>query len=388
MFRIGKEEADAVARVIASGQLFKANRDGLQEGYHFEDELREKFSVRHAIAMTSGKAAIITALTALGIGPGDEVIVPAYTYIASADSVLAAGAIPIIAECDETLTLDARDVERRITPRTRAILPVHMMGMPCNMDAIMEVAKKHNLLVIEDACQADGGSYHGKRLGTIGNAGTLSFNQFKIISAGEGGALLTDEEETFQRALIYQDSSGVAYFGNQLEGITVPTFVGTEYRTNEVAAAILRVQLSRLDGILADLRRVKKKLAAGIASVVKFAPSNDPDGDCGVGLLLAFDTEAAADDFIARTGEGWKPINSGRHVYTNWTPIVEKRGACNPALDPFKMEANKDSRPDYSPAACPRTLDLLRRHVFLNINPDMTDGEIDALAEKITAALR
>lgn len=167
--------------------------------YHAEEEMKEIFGAEHALIMTSGHAALESALVAMGIGLGDEVIVPAYTYISTAMAVVAAGAIPIIADVDETMPLYPVDTEAKISPRTKAIIPVHLLGFPCNMDAIMAVAKKHNLMVLEDACQADGGSYHGKRLGTFGDAGALSFNFFKIITCGEGGALLTDNREIFER---------------------------------------------------------------------------------------------------------------------------------------------------------------------------------------------
>lgn len=175
MYRIGTEEIEAVRRVIEAKQLFKIN-NGLKETEHVEAEMREIFGVKHALFMTSGHAALVSALVALGIGPGDEVIVPAYTYIATAIAVVAAGAMPVIAECNETLTIDPEDIERKITKHTKAIMPVHIQSFPCDMDAIMAIAKKHDLKVIEDACQADGGSYKGKRLGTIGDAGAQQFS--------------------------------------------------------------------------------------------------------------------------------------------------------------------------------------------------------------------
>ena len=191
MYRIGNEEIEAVARVIRSGALFKIN-NGAQEVRHFEDELCEKFGATNAICMTSGKAALISALIGMGVGPGDEVIVPAYTYIATAIAVTATGAIPVIADCDETLTIDPEDIERKISSHTKAIIPVHIQGFPSAMDRIMEIAKKHGIFVLEDACQSDGGSFGGKRLGTIGDAGAYSFNFFKIITSGEGGTLVTN----------------------------------------------------------------------------------------------------------------------------------------------------------------------------------------------------
>lgn len=214
MYRIGQEEIDAVAKVIRTKDFFKIN-NSLHEAENAEEDMKKLFNVKHAIMMTSGHGALTSALIAMGVGPGDEVIVPAYTYIATAMAVVAAGAMPVIAEADETLTISPEDVEKKITKNTKAIVPVHIQGFPCNMDAIMEIAKKHNLMVLEDACQADGGMFRGKRLGTIGDAGALSFNYYKIVSAGEGGALLTNDKTIFDRALIYHDSSAVAYFGDQ-----------------------------------------------------------------------------------------------------------------------------------------------------------------------------
>ncbi len=383
MYRIGQEEADAVRRVIESKQLFKIN-SGLHETQNAEEELRTVFGAPHALLMTSGHAALTSALIAMGIGPGDQVIVPAYTYIATAMAVVAAGAIPVLAEVDKTLTLDPDDFERKITPATRAVIPVHIQGFPCRMDRITEIAARHGILVLEDACQADGGSFRGQRLGTLGDAGALSFNFYKVITCGEGGALLTKDKGIFERALIYHDSSAVAFFGNQLEGNDTPAFCGNEYRTNEIPAAILRVQLGRMDGILADLRKNHAYLAAALGDDFTLLPSHDREGDCATTLALFFDTaeEAAA---VARAG-GVSPINTNKHVYVNWTPILERRGALHPLMDPFKMEANRDIIPNYSRDMCPRTLELLARAVYFSLTPDMTEEELDALAARIRAA--
>ncbi|MBE7024769.1 MAG: aminotransferase class I/II-fold pyridoxal phosphate-dependent enzyme [Ruminococcaceae bacterium] len=383
MYRLGQEEKDAVARVIDAKTFFKVN-NGLKETEKAETELKEKVGAKHAILMTSGKAALISALAALGIGPGDQVIVPAYTYIATALAVVAVGAIPVIAECDETLTLDPVDTEKKITPYTKAIMPVHIQGFPCNMDALCALAKKYNLKIVEDACQADGGSYKGRRLGTIGDAGAYSFNQMKVISCGEGGAFLTNEDVLFQRALIYHDASAVAFFGNQMESFSEPMFAGVEYRTNELNSAVLRVQISRLDGILTDLRRIKKRVIDACKDVRTFIPSNDPDGDLGITLAMRFDTKEEAKAFSDRVSFGNTiPIDTGKHIYTNWTAIMEKRGSIHPLMDPFKMEANRDIIPDYKPDMCPKTLDLLERTVYTGLHPDMSDVEVENLIREI-----
>lgn len=379
MYRIGQEEIDAVAKVIEAKSLFKTDRV-LHTYENFEAEAREKFGVDRVILMSSGKAALLSALIGMGIGPGDEVIVPAYTYIATAMAVVLAGAMPVIAEVDDTLTLDPVDVEKKITSHTKAIIPVHIQGLPCNMEALCTLAEKYGLKVLEDACQADGGSFHGKRLGTIGDAGALSFNQFKIISAGDGGMLLTNDEMIFERALIYHDASAVAYFGDQLKDFTQELFCGSEYRVSGVVAAIMREQLKRLDGILFDLRKNKKIVMDALANDFTFIPSNDIEGDCGVTIAFRFASEAEARRFAEAEGiNGVLPIDTGKHIYTNWTAIMNKKGAFHPAMDPFLMEANKDIVPDYRMDMCPVTLDLLARTVYVAVSPDWTDEQIEKL---------
>ncbi len=390
MYRIGKEEIAELTKVIETRSMFKVN-SGLKESETVEAKLRDKFGVDHAIFLTSGQAALTSALVALGIGPGDEVIVPAYTYIATAMAVVAAGAIPVIAESDDTLTLDPVDTEKKISKHTKAIFPVHIQGFPCNMDAIIALAKKYNLFVIEDACQADGGAYKGKRLGTIGDAGGLSFNFFKIISSGEGGALLTNNRKVFEAALIYQDASAVAYFGNQLEDFTTEGFCGTEFRSNELCAAVMNVQLDRMDGILTDLRANKKYIMDALSDVAKFIPSNDIVGVCGTIVAFQFDSEEKARAFATADGVGGTvPIDTGKHIYKHWTPIMEKRGAFNPLMDPFKMEANKDIIPDYHENMCPKTLDRLSKVVYVWVNPDDDKAKLNekiALYRKTLAEL-
>lgn len=377
MYRIGKEEIAELTKVIEARDLFKVN-EGIKETAQVESKLKKIFNVQYPIFLSSGHAALTAALIALGVGPGDEVIVPAYTYIATAMAVVAAGAMPVIAEVDDTLTIDVADVEKKITKHTKAIIPVHIQGFPCDMDSIIAIAKKYNLFVVEDACQADGGSYKGARLGSIGNAGALSFNYFKIVSSGEGGAFLTNDKLLFERALIYQDSSAIAYFGDQMPDFVTPNFCGSEFRSNELCAAVMNVQLDRLDGILTDLRSNKKYVMDAIGAE-HFIPSNDIFGDCGTTLAFKFDSEEAARAFATHEGiNGTLPIDTGKHVYKHWTPIMEKRGAFNPLMDPFKMEANKDIVPDYNENMCPVTLDKLSKVVYVSVNPDDSKETLDA----------
>src|SRR5204862_210248 len=187
----GKEEMDAVMRVMQSGHLFRYGSESDPKFLHTVATLEMDFAkycgAKFGLATSSGTASLISSLIALGLKPGNEIIVPAYTFVASYTSCIFVGLIPVLAEVDESLTLDPDDIERHITPRTKAIMPVHMLGNPCDMDRIMPIAKKHKLLVIEDCCQAAGASYHKKKLGTIGNLGAYSLNVFKTINSGDGG---------------------------------------------------------------------------------------------------------------------------------------------------------------------------------------------------------
>src|SRR5664279_5888182 len=192
MYIVGQEEIDAITRVIRSGALF---RYGIgSECDRFEQRYAKYLGSKHFALAASGSNALVAAMIGVGLGPGDEVLIPAHTYMATATSVLAVGAIPVIVDIDETLTIDPKAVEAAIRPRTRAVVPVHMWGAACDMASIMDIARRHNLLVIEDACQGVGGGYEGKKFGTIGNAGCFSFNYFKNMTAGEGGGVAMNDD--------------------------------------------------------------------------------------------------------------------------------------------------------------------------------------------------
>ena len=208
-------------------------------------------------------------------------------------------------------------------------------------------------------------------------------------SDGEGGALFTDDKTLFERALIYHDSSAVAYFGDQLSGVESELFCGNEYRTNGISAAILREQMKKMDEILRDLRNNKKYIMDALCGVCEFVPSNDIDGDCGTTIAIRFDSAEKAAEFAASEEiKGTVPINTGKHVYKNWTPIMEKKGALHPLMDPFKMEANRDIVPDYREDMCPYTLDLLSKVVYIPVNPDWTKEDMDAKIAAVKKALQ
>lgn len=385
MFRIGQEEADAVARVLATGELFRVNT-ACQEAEKFDKEFSEVIGTKYSILLSSGTGALMTALAGLGIGPGDEVIVPGYTFMASASAVLAVGAIPVLAEINETMTIDPADIEKKISKYTKAIIPVHICGYPCDMDTIMEIAKKHNLYVIEDACQADGASYKGRRVGSIGDAGAFSFNHWKLLSAGEGGSIVTSNRKVYERALIYHD--GGAAFRPYSGELTEPIFMGTQMRTNDVTGAIMRVQLKRMDGIIEDLRKVKaevKKKLAG-SELFDFAPSNDEAGDLGTTLPLQFKCKETARKFadaISGKINGILVADSGKHIYYNWTPLMEHRGSHCEATNPYNLPQNKELNMNYSHDMLPKTIDLLERTYHILLHCDWTQDDIDNVVNNV-----
>jgi dTDP-4-amino-4,6-dideoxygalactose transaminase len=376
MYRIGKEEVKAVEKVIESKELFRVKKlPG--ECDKFEKEWAKKIGKKYALLMNGGgTAALMAGLVGLDIGPGDEVLIPSYTFMATATAVLLVGAIPVVVEVDQTCTIDPDDIEKKITENTKAIIPVHMVGFPCKMDKIMEIAKKYNLKVLEDCCQAVGGSYKGKRLGAWGDAGAYSFNYFKIISCGEGGGLVTDDRIVYEKASIFHDS-GTAFRPYAGE-FSIPIFLGLQFRASEIMGAIMRVQLKRLDKILKDLRKNKRRIMEGLKNVsgVEFAPSNDIEGDCGVMIPFKFENENIAKKFAEIAG-GYRPIDSGKHVWFDWKPVIEKRIWHKSSLNPYNLPENKNLRHSYTKEMYPKSIENLSKTVFISVNPDWKEKDIN-----------
>lgn len=378
MYEFGKEEIVAITKVVESGKFmrYRGGEGGFTET--FEKELCSKFDIKYALTVNSGTSALICALAAMGIGPGDEVIVPAYTWVASALAPLAVGAVPILVDIDESLTLDPHDIERKITPYTKAIIPVHMINLPCDMDAIMKIAKKHNLLVVEDACQAVGVSYKGKRLGTIGDAGAYSFNVFKNITCGEGGALLTNDEKTYVRSLIYHDAG--SFTRNYASHVKEPFFPGVNYRVSEIQGAIMGEQFKRIDMIIAQLQKQRKIMAEIFAKTNQFTIVKHNSPTDAVGLSIRFESPEAALTFKEK--HQIAPLSeSGRHIYTNWEPLLEKR-SFNPKMNPFNWTQRKI---EYTKDMCTKTLEIISCSANIPLPYKMAENEVRDFANKLVS---
>ena len=384
---IGEAEVEAVAEVVRSGRLFRF----LDMEHSRCAELERKFQGMtgrdYALAVGGGTAALICGLVGIGIGEGDEVIVPGYTYIASASAVLVCGGVPVIAEIDDSLTLDPEDIERKVTERTKAIMPVHMRGIPCDMDPIMDVARRHNLLVIEDVAQACGGSYKGRQLGSFGDVGCFSLQQFKIMTAGEGGMVVTDDRQVFERAAIRHDSAMCFW---KPDDTTVQPFPGGNFRMNEMEGALGCVQFGRIEGILARTRAIKKRVCAAIADVpgLRLPPVPCPEGDCGIGLTFSLETGERAHWFAKALKAEGIPAGSiydqgipDRHIYCHWEYVMQKLSGDAHGW-PWTSPRHDASR-TYEPDMCPRTLDILGRAVILTISQTFQDQHVDWIIQAI-----
>lgn len=386
---IGDLEKRYVLDVLDKKRLFRfAGGREQSEAYKLEQVYQDRLGVRHCLGLNSGTSALISALIGAGIGPGDEVIVPAYTYIATAAAVLIARAVPVIVEVDESMTIDPNALEAAITPYTKAVIPVHMRGIPCQMDEIMAIANKHHLIVIEDVAQANGGSYKGKPLGSIGHAGCFSFQQYKIITAGEGGLVATNDKSIYTRANMYHDSAFI-YWDADMLGDCDP-FPGENYRLCELNAALALAQTERLDSIITRLQRIKRKISEGIrqAPHIQLQKVADPAGDVSYSLIFYlsdYDKTRMFSDMLRREGIPNGTLNNkgfaDRHIYSNWTYILNKRGVSEKD-NPWNCESYKGNV-QYSPDMCPRTLNLLGRAIAITLHQNMNDEDCDDIVRAI-----
>jgi dTDP-4-amino-4,6-dideoxygalactose transaminase len=325
-YLFGDEERKEVMDVLESGYLSRYGSESdprfKQKVVTLEREFAQKIGVRHALATNGGTSSLMAALVALGVSRGDEVIVPGYTFVASISAIIAIGGTPILAEIDESLTIDPADIERKITKRTKAIVPVHMLGNPSDMDRIMSVARAAKIPVLEDACQSLGASYKGKMTGAIGAVNAFSLNINKTITTGDAGMVTTDDDELYERAFGYHDQ-GHKPLRTGLE-IGKRSLVGINLRINELTGAVGLAQLRKMDTIVALLRakkrRFKNAISAGGIRNMGFRRINDP-GEIATMLTLLFPDEATTRKVAAALGTK-TVVDSGWHVYNNMEQIL------------------------------------------------------------------
>jgi dTDP-4-amino-4,6-dideoxygalactose transaminase len=366
---IGEEEKKEVLEVLESGHLY---RYGSADDPRFkakvvklEQEVASQFGVPHAVAVNSGTSALWVALVGLGIGPGDEVIVPGYTFIASISSIIFARAVPILAEVDRTLNLDPADVKRKITPRTKAIMAVHMLGNPARLDELKAIADEHKLLLIEDCCQAFGARYKGRAVGSIGDVGAYSFNVYKTITAGDGGMIVTKDEAAYRRYFGLHDQ-GHSPLRMDVE-IGRRAFVGLDFRMTELAAAVLLAQFKKLGAIREKLHSNKNRFKQAIADLpgLEFRDITDPEGECATLLTVFLPSEEIARKVAAELGTR-VVADSGWHVYSNMEQVLEKRTPVAKGC-PFNCSLYTGPEQKYWKGMLPQTDALVARAINIGI---------------------
>lgn len=366
---IGQKELDGVIEVITSRELSRYRFDdqtgrSIPKVYQFEREFETFTEAEHCLAVNSGTSSLLAGLAALGIGAGDEVIVPGYTFIASIAAVAYSRATPILAEIDESLTINPEDVERKITDRTKAIMAVHMLGTPCNMSRLKEIASRYDLYLIEDVAQACGGSYKGARLGTIGDVGAFSLNVFKVITSGDGGMLTTNNTSIYERAFAFHDHGSQPFrLGLAGEG----NLLGLNLRMNELVGAVALAQIRKLEHILSTLKEKKRKFKKALSAIpnCNYRTVHDEEGDCSTTLTLIFESQSTAKAVAAAIGSKTL-LQSGKHYYGNMIQLLNKNMPAKQGC-PFACEASYPEEIVYTVGMLPQTDDILSRVVTLSV---------------------
>ena len=386
----GDEERKHVNDVLESGIIMRYGFDGMRNNHwkakEFETEFASKMGSEYCQLVSSGTSALTTALASAGIGAGDEIIMPCFTFVASFESILALGAIPVLVDIDETLTLDPAAVEAAITSKTRCVMPVHMCGSMANLDALQSICNKHNLLLLEDACQALGGTYNGKALGSIGDLGCFSFDFVKTITCGEGGAVITNNKDYYINSDQYQDH-GHDHIGNDRGAETHPV-MGYNYRISELHAAVGLGQLGKLDQILAIQKRnytiVRNALSTIEGVTFREVPEGGEENYSFVSFFLP--NEELAQKAHKALGESGVDANfywytNNWHYINGWEHLRNIKSLGN-VTNKVKKQLKKLNDTDFS-----KSDEIMGRTVSSLVKIGWTEDEVKERAEKMKNAI-
>ncbi len=393
---IGQEELNELADVVREQSPFRHYGIGSPEKVKKLEEMFEKrLECKYALAVSSGSAALLCAVAAAGLGPGDEVIIPSFAWYTDYCVLVTMGVTPVFADIGDDLNMDPADFERKITPKTKAVIPVHYQGAPAKMDEIVRIARAHDLLIIEDCAQALGGSYHGKLLGSFGDIAITSFQTHKMITSGEGGMLFTNNEEFYVRAIRYHDLGFVRpFFEAKLENKALAArelaFAGLQLRMSELQGAFLCAQLNRLDGILDTCRRAHRRIREHLAGNPHFSIRYE-EGDCGLAFIMLMPTKVIAERFSAAMNAEGIPCGPTSFCCNLVSDYPAKTKAmANTNMPPFGKGFDGQNLEYDAMTMCPKTDDYVARFVAIGIGPLYTEKEIDdiiAALDKVIAAI-
>jgi 8-amino-3,8-dideoxy-alpha-D-manno-octulosonate transaminase len=389
----GAEERKEVNDVLETGILMRYGFDGPRKGVYkakeLEQEICKTFGSKYAQLTSSGTSALTTAMAALGIGAGDEIIMPSFTFVASFEAVMSVGAVPVLVDIDDTLTLDPEAVKAAITPRTKCIMPVHMCGSMADLDALKEICSQHDLLLLEDACQSIGASYKGKMVGTIGDAGTFSFDFVKTITCGEGGVVMTNNEDVYIKCDGYTDH-GHDHKGGADRGADLHPFVGYNYRISELHAAVGLAQIRKVHQFLQIQKRNHAALKQILSQVpeVTFRRIPDPQGDSCTFISWFLPTEeitkAVVDEMKAQgiLGGNFYWYNNNWHYISKWDHLK------NAEFLSVQNTAITEKVKSYATQTFPASDAIMSRCISTSISLLWTDEQIKDKGERIVAAIK
>lgn len=390
----GAEEKEEIMDVLDTGVLFRYEFNEQRKGVFKVKEFEEKFASycgsEYGQAVTSGTAALKVALMALGVGPGDEVITQSFTFVATWEAILEVGATPVFTEIDKTLNMDPDDLKTKITEKTKCVIPVHMMGAPAKITEIVAIADKHGIPVLEDTAQAAGGRIQGKHLGSFGKCGTFSFDSVKTMTTGEGGMIITDDEELWRNMSEYQDHGHDHKVNPGARGGEGRRFFGFNYRMMEIQGAIGLAQLSKLDAMISAQKDNKSKLKEAASSIpnVEFRELIDPEGDSATFLaFLLSDKEHAVRVNQSLRESGFGAINFSEntwHFYPQWEHLLEGKSVTKSGY-PFVGCGGK-RRIIYDPKGLPQSTSILEKTLVYPVSIKMGADKLHAMGEALKKA--
>jgi len=387
----GDKERKELNDVLKTGILMRYGFDAMRNGHwkakELEQEIEKTLPVKHAQLTTSGTSALNVALAVMGVGAGDEIIMPTFTFVASFEAILLSGAIPVIVEIDDTLTLDPKAVEAAITPRTKVVIPVHMCGSMADLDPLLAICKRHGLLLLEDACQAYGATYKGKKLGTIGDAGAFSFDFVKTVTCGEGGAFITNNDRYALKADQYTDH-GHDHVGNDRGAEEHPN-LGYNFRISELNAAVGLAQVRRTDEFLTIQKKNHAILREALSAIpeISFRRLPDEEGDsCSFLNFFMPTAQAAARVMEAFEKKGidscWNYFDNNWHYIRKWDHLKNIK-----SVYPLS-DAVKNGLQYLNTASFPQSDDYISRNISCLIKLSWTEKEVKERAEKMVAAIK
>ncbi|GFR97564.1 L-glutamine:2-deoxy-scyllo-inosose aminotransferase [Elysia marginata] len=386
----GKEEVNEVQDVLRSACFFRYNhehlRNGMWKSKELEQETQKFTGARYAHALSSGSTAVSTMLSASGVGFGDEVIVPPFTYVAPIESVLLAGALPVFADIDETLCLSVEGLEKAITPKTKAILLVHMCGAPAYMDGITKFCKERNLLLLEDAGQAMGAFHRGKSVGLFGKAGAFSFDFFKITTMGEGGMVITNDKATYHNAEQVSDH-GHSHIGNN-RGMESHPVIGSNYRISEVHAAVGLAQMRKLPHIIKTKRHNKSYLKDRLSQIdgITFRKIHDEKGDSATFLNFFVEDQKTAQKLMNAFSE--RKLAGFNYWFTNMYHFINQWDHIKNLKSASKLAIHDLGAPqDYNNLELPKAQDTIGRLISLGIKGNWSKHELAQFADNMVATI-